>query len=117
MVSDCEVKCSMHSASQGGATGSPGGIVSIDLNGDVSGNNATSGSVTIQNCSYFGSIDGAGTPTNAGIIGIASDVTVVKDCKYGGKQQGVDVSENNVASFITGNGKGTVSGVTYWNGG
>ena len=117
VVSDCEVKCSMHSASQGGATGSPGGIVSIDLNGDVSGNNATSGSVTIQNCSYFGSIDGAGTPTNAGIIGIASDVTVVKDCKYGGKQQGVDVSENNVASFITGNGKGTVSGVTYWNGG
>jgi hypothetical protein len=117
-ISNCEVKCSIHSLSQGGATGSPGGILSIDLNGDETGNLAsgvTTG-VTIENCSYFGTLDGAGTPTNGGIVGVATDNTVIRNCKFGGVQQGADVSENNVEGLVTGNGKGQISGITYWNG-
>jgi len=105
-VSGCTAKCTIYAYAQGGATACPGGIASIAM-GD---------NVKISGCSYFGAIDGAGTPVVGGILSTAEESSEVSGCKFGGSVKGLTVSENNVASQAVGNGQGGVSNISYWDG-
>ncbi len=107
-VKDCVAKCDVYAATSGGNGQQAGGILSI----------ARGGGVKITGCSYYGNVtvQNSGTPLYGGVVAVAEADTVIDDCKFGGKVNGVDVSANNVASLAVGNGLGTVSNITLWNG-
>ncbi len=105
-VSSCTAKSDLYSYAQGGATASPGGILSISLGGKVS----------VSGCSFFGNIGGAGTPVAGGLVSTADDDTTVSGCRFGGSIQNVAMSENNVSANAVGNGKGSISDITWWSG-
>ena len=107
-IKNCIAKCDIYAATSGGNGQQAGGILSI----------ARGGEVKITGCSYYGNItvQQSGTPLYGGVVAVSEDDTVVEDCKFGGKVNGIDVSDNNVASLATGNGIGQVSGITLWNG-
>lgn len=108
-VQDCIAKCNVFCSNPASAVQSPGGIVSV----------VTDGEVSISGCSYFGviSVNKGDQPLACGgILSTAKDDTVVKDCKYGGRVNGIDISENNVGTYAIGNEAGSVSGITLWNG-
>jgi hypothetical protein len=94
--------------------GCAGGILGL-VRGDAA--------VKVQGCAYFGTLKASKEATTkeefpGGIIGMGSDNCTVADCKYGGSVQGVEITENNVATAtnVVGNGLGNISGITYWNG-
>jgi hypothetical protein len=107
-VKNCVAKCDVYAATSGGNGQQAGGILSI----------ARGGGVKITGCSYYGNVtvQNSGTPLYGGVVAVAEADTVIDDCKFGGKVNGVDVSANNVASLAVGNGLGTVSNITLWNG-
>lgn len=108
-VSNCEARGNIFCSNPASAVQSPGGIVSL----------AVEGGVKITGCSFYGvlSVNKGGEPNNCGgIIATAQEDTVIENCKYGGKVNGMDISENNVAQYATGNGLGKVLGTSYWNG-
>jgi hypothetical protein len=80
--------------------------------------------VVIDNCSYSGIIKADKMSSNppkpeypGGIIGMGTESSIVRDCKFGGTVQGVVINENNVSEKVSGNGVGTVEGtITYWPG-
>ena len=114
-VKDCTAKGDLHAVKAGSAvSGDAGGIVAHVMAGDA---------VTVEGCSYFGSLEfskasGDLVGFTGGIVAVGEENTVVKDCRYGGKLQGVDVSTNSVSELtnVIGNGLGSASGITYWNG-
>lgn len=114
-IKDCTVKGDIHAVKAGSAvSGDAGGIVSHVMAGDA---------VTVEGCSYFGSLEfskasGDLVGFTGGIVAVGEENTVVKDCRFGGKLQGVDVSTNSVSELtnVIGNGLGSASGITYWNG-
>ena len=107
-VKNCVAKCDVYAATSGGNGQQAGGILSI----------ARGGGVKITGCSYYGNVtvQNSGTPLYGGVVAVAEADTVIDDCKFGGKVNGVDVSANNVASLAVGNGLGIVSNITLWNG-
>lgn len=108
-VSGCTAKCNIFCSNPASAVQSPGGIVSISLGGGVS----------ISGCAWYGALTVNRSDQSCyvgGIISTAEEDTVVKDCKFGGKILGVDMSENNVAEYASGNSLGSISGITLWNG-
>ena len=107
-VKNCVAKCDVYAATSGGNGQQAGGILSI----------ARGGGVKITGCSYYGNVtvQNSGTPLYGGVVAVAEADTVIDDCKFGGKVNGVDVSANNVGSLAVGNGLGKVSNITLWNG-
>jgi len=94
--------------------GCGGGIVGLALSGDP---------LIIEGGSYFGTVKADKKATTkpeypGGILGMGQSNSVVKNCRYGGNVQGVEISENNVSTVknIVGNEQGSVTGTTYWNG-
>jgi len=108
-ISNCIAKCNVFTSNPASAVQSSGGILSL----------ATGGGVSVTGCSYFGilSVNKGDQPLACGgIVSTAEEDTVVKDCKYGGRVNGIDISENNVASYAIGNGIGSATGIALWNG-
>jgi len=108
-VSGCTAKGNVFCSNPASAVQSPGGIVSLSVEGGVK----------ISGCSYYGvlSVNKGSEPNNCGgIIATAEEDTIVENCKYGGKVNGMDISENNVGQYAVGNGAGKVSGISLWNG-
>lgn len=107
-VKNCVAKCDVYAATNGGNGQQAGGILSI----------ARGGGVKITGCSYYGNVtvQNSGTPLYGGVVAVAEADTVIDDCKFGGQVNGVEVSTNNVESLAVGNGLGTISNITLWNG-
>ena len=87
-----------------------------DSAGSVTGNTvAVSGGtikgVQVTEDTVSGNIYGGYSKNNE-----ATDNTVIRNCKFGGNFQGADVSENNFQTLVTGNKRGQISGISYWNG-
>ena len=116
-VRDCWSKCSINSGAGGSAEAAfTGGIVGWVMGDDP---------VTVEKCSFFGTIfctlSGTKPIYPGGIVASAKANTVVKDCKYGGKVQDVAISANNynTSSYIVGNyaqAQCTITGIEYWTG-
>lgn len=110
-VSDCQAVTSIYASSPGSEPVQIGGILSVDL-----------GSTTITDCSYFGIqtilaiSNTSGTGNYGGIVGLGSDGTVVKGCKFGGTLYGTTITENNFDLFVIGNRTGKVENISYWDG-
>lgn len=107
-VSDCISKCNVFCSNPASAVQSPAGIVSVAYAG-----------VSVKGCSYFGALsvnNGDGDKACGGVVSSAVDDTRVESCRFGGRVNGIDISENNVASFAVGNESGKVSDITLWNG-
>lgn len=107
-VKNCVAKCDVYAATSGGNGQQAGGILSI----------ARGGGVKITGCSYYGNVtvQNSGTPLYGGVVAVAEADTVIDNCKFGGQVNGVEVSTNNVESLAVGNGLGTISNITLWNG-
>ena len=108
-VADCVAKCNVFCSNPASAVQSPGGIVAL----------STGGGVTITGCSYYGiiSVNKGDQPSACGgILSTGEEDSVVSDCRYGGKINGIDISENNVSTYVLGNGTGSASNITLWNG-
>lgn len=109
-VDNCTAKSNIYATSAGSEASNPGGILSIDLGGNV-----------VRNCSYFGQIT-VGTKADGkecysgGVVALGADDLNVTDCNYGGTIEGTIINANNMEQYAVGNGKGTVSGITYWDG-
>lgn len=100
-----------------------GGSAEAAFSGGIAGWVKSDDVVTIENCSFFGVLKSAVSSTKpsypGGILGAGVENTVIKDCKYGGSIQGIDINDNNVSSKknVIGNETGIISGtITYWNG-
>ena len=114
-VKDSWATCDITALVYGSADyGCAGGILGLATSGDP---------VTIDGCSYYGTVKSDKKATTkpeypGGILGMGQANSVVKNCKYGGSVQGVEISENNVGTLknVIGNEAGTISGITYWNG-
>ena len=110
-ISNCTAKCSISSGS--------GGSAEAAFSGGIAGWVKSEDLVTIEGCSFYGIIKaqtGSKPDYPGGILAAGEDNTVVKDCKFGGKIQDVDISGNNIQNHVIGNGTGVVSGISYWNG-
>ena len=108
-IVDCVAKCNVFCSNPASAVQSPGGILSL----------STDGGVSITGSSFFGvlSVNKGDQPfACGGIVSTAEEDTKVKDCKYGGRVNGIDISENNVSSYAIGNGMGSANGISIWNG-
>ena len=110
-ITDCVAKCDVFCSNPASAVQSPGGILGV----------ATGGGVSVTNCSYFGSLSiNSETSTTpwacGGIVSTPESDTIIKDCKFGGFVKGIEVSANNVESLAVGNGLGSITNVTLWNG-
>lgn len=107
-VKNCVAKCDVYAATSGGNGQQAGGILSI----------ARGGGVKITGCSYYGNVtvQNSGTPLYGGVVAVAEADTVIDNCKFGGQVNGVEVSANNVESLAVGNGLGTISNITLWDG-
>ena len=108
-VQGCIAKCNVFCSNPASAVQTPAGIVSLCLGGGV----------TVTDCSWYGtlSVNKTDQPLACGgIVGTAEGDTLVKNCKIGGKVNGSDLTENNVANYAIGNGLGSATGTTYWNG-
>jgi hypothetical protein len=103
-------------------TSGSGGSAEAAFSGGIAGWVKSDDLVTIENCSYYGVLKSATSTTKpsypGGILGAGVENTVIKDCKYGGSIQGIDINDNNVAAKknVIGNETGNISGITYWNG-
>lgn len=113
-IKDCTSNGDVTSLVYGSADyGCAGGILGL-AKGDKA--------VTIENCSAYGIIKADKMATTkpeypGGILGMGTENSTVKDCKFGGTVQGVDINENNISSKAIGNGVGTVTGtLTVWGG-
>ena len=112
-VSNCSATCDITAKVYGSADyGCAGGIVGLARE---------DGKVTIDACSYYGTLKADKVNTTkpeypGGILGMATESCAVSNCKFGGNVQGIDITENNVAANAVGNGLGTVSGISYWSG-
>ena len=106
-LTGCTVQGGIRSANPGGALGTPGGLAGY-----------ANGPLTIRNCAWYGTVEAAAASGVyfGALVGTGRDDTVISDCKFGGSVQGVTVSENNLETLAVGNGKGSLSGITYWNG-
>lgn len=93
--------------------GCAGGILGL-ANGDKD--------VLIDNCSAYGIFKADKMATTkpeypGGILGMGTEKSTVKDCKFGGTVQGVEINANNISTKVIGNGVGTVSGtISLWGG-
>lgn len=108
-IKDCTSKCNVFCSNPADAVQSPGGILSV----------ATDGGVTVSGCAYYGvlSVNKATAAFNCGcIVATPQADTEISNCKFGGKVNGADVTENTLANYVVGNGSGEVSGSSYWNG-
>lgn len=108
-ITDCDAKNNIFCSNPASAVQTPAGILSVSMGGGVK----------ISGCRYFGvlSVNSGTSPFNCGgIVGTADAETVVENCKFGGKINGVDINENNVADYTVGNGLGTCSEIGYWGG-
>ena len=108
-IKDCDAKNNIFCSNPASAVQTPAGILSV----------AMGGGVTISGCRYFGvqTVNSGTSPFNCGgIVGTADAETVVENCKFGGKINGVEINENNLAEYAVGNGLGTCSGLEYWGG-
>ena len=109
IIKDCVAKCNVFTSNPASAVQSSGGILSI----------SNGGGVTIEGCSYYGtlSINQSAQPEACGgIVSTAENDTVVKNCKFGGNVNGITISANNVAANAVGNGLGTCTDITLWDG-
>lgn len=108
-IKDCVAKCNVFTSNPASAVQSSGGILSISYGG----------AVTIENCSYYGtlSVNQTAQPSACGgIVSTAEEDTIVKDCKFGGNVNGITISANNVAATAVGNGLGSCTNITLWDG-
>ncbi len=108
-VENCTAKCDVFCSNPASEIQSPGGILGL----------AIGGGVNIKNCAYYGNLTvnkGDQPLACGGIVAVSEDDTVVEECRFGGKVNGIEVSTNNVESLAVGNGHGKVSGITLWNG-
>ena len=108
-VDNCTAKCDVFCSNPASEPQSPGGILGI----------AIGGGVTIKGCAYYGNLTvnkGDQALYCGGMVAVAEADTKVESCKFGGKVNGITASDNNVASLAVGNGLGTISDITLWNG-
>lgn len=117
-IDNCVAKCDVFCSDPASCVQSPGGILGI----------ATGGGVSVTNCSYYGAIthayetkkvDGVEVPAPwacGSIVSTPEEDTIISNCRFGGTVKGIEVTENNLSVYITGNGLGQVSGTTLWNG-
>ena len=111
-ISDCTATCDILAKVYGSADyACAGGILGI----------AREGTVSIEGCSYYGTLKADKVSTEkpeypGGIIGLAIVETTVSGCKFGGNIQGINITENNVATNAAGSGPANVSGIGYWAG-
>ena len=108
-VDGCVAKCNVFTSNPASAVQSSGGILSI----------STGGGVSVTNCSYYGvlSINQAAQPQACGgIVSTPEADTVISNCKFGGTVNGITISANNVADYAVGNGLGTCTNITLWDG-
>lgn len=108
-VDGCVAKCNVFTSNPASAVQSSGGILSISKGGGVS----------VTNCSYYGvlSINQAAQPQACGgIVSTPEADTVISNCKFGGTVNGITISANNVADYAVGNGLGTCTNITLWDG-
>ena len=93
--------------------GCAGGLLGL-ANGDKD--------VLIDNCSAYGIFKADKMATTkpeypGGILGMGTEKSTVKDCKFGGTVQGVEINANNISTKVIGNGVGTVAGtISLWGG-
>ncbi len=112
-IKDCTSKADVTALVYGSADyGCAGGILGLAQGGE---------NVVIDNCSAFGIVKSDKMATTkpeypGGILGMGTEHTTVKDCKFGGTVQGVEINENNYSTKVIGNGVGSVSGINYWGG-
>ncbi|MBO4447523.1 MAG: BACON domain-containing protein [Bacteroidales bacterium] len=114
-IQDCRALSDIFARVYGSADyGCGGGIL-----GMIRGNEP----VIVKGCDFYGTVKSNKENTDkpeypGGIVGMGADNTVVENCRFGGNIQGVDISESNVDTreIVIGNGKGSISGISYWNG-
>ena len=122
-IDGCTVKATIHAGCPGSSDfSSPGGIVGRVIPGDP---------VSVTNSKFFGTI--IATPSNGttlypgGLVGAGCDNTVVTDCFYGGTLKKTDknkssetwsinVTENNLDTYVFGNATGTATRTGLWSG-
>lgn len=108
-VTECTVKSNIYANSAGSELENAAGILSMDT-----------GDNKVERCSYYGTVTlGKDLATGASIGGVVANGSAsltVSDCKYGGNINGTVINENNVGQYAVGTGKGTVDGITYWDG-
>ena len=114
-IDNCTAKCDVFCSNPASECQSPGGILGLSIGGGVS----------VTNCSYYGAIThnsevdkyGNATPWACGcIVSIAEENTIISNCRFGGSVKGLEVTENKLSEYVTGNGLGQVSDITLWNG-
>lgn len=116
-ISNCSATCDILAKVYGSADyGCAGGILGIAREGGSAGDK-----VSIEGCSYFGTLKSDKVSTDkpeypGGILGLAIAETTISNCKFGGNVQGINITENNLATNAVGFGPGTVSGISYWAG-
>ena len=117
VIMNCTATCDILAKVYGSADyGCAGGILGIAREDVNSGDK-----VLVLECSFFGSVKADKVSTDkpeyaGGIVAMSNDECTIADCKFGGNVQGIDISANNVAANVVGNGKGVISGVGYWSG-
>ena len=111
-VGNCTVNAGLIVSHKGGSAeaADSGGIVARVISGDI---------VSISGCKFYGELNCSATGGSNFSGGIASTVqsnTVIKNCSFGGKVLGTNVTENTVTAKAVGNGTCTVEEITLWTG-
>ena len=120
-VDDCTAKSDMDVVQYGSSpSADAGGIVAHIMESAAEGDK-----VEIKNSSWYGHLSGSRTTQGTlvtylgGVVGLAQDNTIVKDCKFGGAISGLEITQNSVSNCAVGNiadCECTVSGISLWNG-
>lgn len=112
-LSGCSAKVTLVSHRGGSAQdGDAGGIVARVLDGNP---------VTLEDCAFFGRL-GFSSKTEeerrfaGGMVAVAQQNTVVRNCRLGGNVGGSPVTANTAKEKAVGKGNCTVEGITYWDG-
>lgn len=106
-ISECYVKANIKTAAAGSTNADCGGIVGEAV------------SSTVDGCRYYGELIAPAKVSTGGIIGKADDASsagVTTACGFGGKINGITVTETDLSTCAIGSTTGTRGNFYLWNG-
>jgi hypothetical protein len=114
-ISGCTVRGDIYASMAGSAESADGGGILARAYG--------SEDVTVTGCSYFGNMESRSTTSTpvvsqlGGIVGCATEKTMIATCKFGGSIKSIPISANNLSEMVVGAGTPAwITGLTYWDG-
>ena len=100
-----------------------GGSIDLASVGGIVARIYDGGTVSISNCSYYGTVNvnkAASTASKpiyqAGVVGYSSANTAVSNSRYGGRIAETTVTADNYLNYVFGNGLGTQTDTRLWDG-